>query len=261
MIHQRHNFERPLCFWQCNFLFVDNDHLVEESILNQTSVEQDLEETTPRMVERVAEYFDGAAEHYERNMQKAEYFSPAWIAKRAHDFEEIPECRVLDLGCGTGINVKALFGQRGGIRAEGVDVSPKMLAQAQATGRYERLYAHDLNTVLPSVPSDAFDLVVAFGFLELLPDISVCLSECCRVLKVNGTLWASFRCFEAGDEGSPPRHMCVDGNDLRGYSAEEILQMMRHLEMSVTSLDAVVGYITRSGFACPFYVLRARKSQ
>jgi SAM-dependent methyltransferase len=136
-----------------------------------------------------------------------------------------------------------------------------MLEHARATNRYETLHTHDLHNALPDISSDTFDLVVAFGCLELLSDIGVCLSECRRVLKVNGTLWASFRRFEAEDEGSPPRQMSVGGINFTGYSAGQILHTMSYLDMRVSALDAVIGYITGTGFACPYYVLRARKTQ
>jgi predicted TPR repeat methyltransferase len=209
----------------------------------------------------MAKYYDAAATDYEKSMRRAGYFSPGWIAKYAPGLEDCPEFRVLDLGCGTGLNIKALCEQRAGIRADGVDLSPKMLERARATNSYESFYARDLNNEVPDIPSGIFDLVVAFGFFDLLSDVRVCLSECRRVLKVNGTLWASFRRFEADDEGSPPRHVSVEGIVTTGHSAGEILQMMRFLTMRVIALDAVVGYITRTGFDCPFYVLRARKAE
>jgi len=162
------------------------------------------------------------------------------------------------LACGTGINIKALLENHPGIRADGVDISPKMIEHARATGLYQNLYVHNLQHPLLSVASDAFDLVIAFGFLEFLTDVYVCISECSRVLKPNGMLWASFRRFEAGDAFSPPR---VIGDELKqfGYSASELLYMMKGLKMKVTALDTAVGYVTSNGFAVPYYVIQARK--
>jgi predicted TPR repeat methyltransferase len=101
--------------------------------------------------ERSAEYFDAAAGIYETNVTRAEYFAPIWIARHVQDLVGLFECDVLDLGCGTGLNIKALYGHRTDIRAQGVDVSPKMLEQARATGLYQRLYVHNLGAGVPYI--------------------------------------------------------------------------------------------------------------
>lgn len=85
-----------------------------------------------------------------------------------------------------------------------------------------------------------------------------CLSESSRVLKENGMLWATFRHFETDDIFSPPR---VVGNEVKqfGHSASELLHLIRTLNMQVTALDSVTGYVTQNGFSVPYYVLQARK--
>lgn len=209
--------------------------------------------------ERIVEVFDDVAETYDDLTIKAGYFALEWIPRHIQDIAGLDQCEVLDLGCGTGLNVKVLCEQRDGIRAAGVDLSPKMLEKARSSNRYQKFYTHDLTKPLPDISSGSFDLVIAMSFLDYLPDVSTCLSECHRVLKPNGTLWASFRRFE-DDEGSPPRHVTAKGLDWAGYSAGEILQMMQRAGMSVIGVDAVTGYITTTGFACPYYIVRARKS-
>lgn len=210
----------------------------------------------------VTEKFDNWAADYEASMKKALYFAPDWIRRHVYDLDGVDQCRVLDLGCGTGLNVKTLNRLRGGIRAVGVDASPKMLEHASATKLYDTLQNHDLNFPLPHIPSDAFDLVVAFGFLEMLSDVGVCLSECKRALKRGGTLWASFRLFEEiSGEWSPPERMNIDGIPVAGHTRAQILYSMNHLNLAITTLDTVVGYTTQAGFPCPFYVLSAQKPQ
>jgi predicted TPR repeat methyltransferase len=210
--------------------------------------------------ERLEQVYDSRAGEYDAAMRRAQYFSPEWIAKHIYDLEGIVECRVLDLACGTGINVNALCKLRPGIHADGIDVSNKMIEQARATNKYEALSIHDLNTPLCDIPSKTFDLVIAFGVLELLSDVGLCLSECHRVLKVNGTLWASFQRFEHDDERSPPRQVTIGGVTLTGHSEDQILKTMSSLPLHVTSLDTVIGYVTVTDFACPFYVLSARRT-
>src|SRR6201999_2521890 len=109
--------------------------------------------------------------------------------------------------CGSGLNVKALCQERAGIRAEGADAASGMLSIARATGLYEKLYSCDLNTRLSEIPSETFDLVMVFSALLYLSNVPLCIFECHRVLKPGGTLWATFRPFEADDMGSPPRSL------------------------------------------------------
>jgi predicted TPR repeat methyltransferase len=210
--------------------------------------------------ERVAKFFDSFADGYESIATTSEYFLSAWIRRHVQDIQGLDPCEVLDLGCGTGLNVKLLCEQREGIRAVGVDVSSKMLEQSRAGNRYHKLYAHDLSKPLPDISAGSFDLVIAMSFLDYLPDVGACFSECHRVLKPNGTLWASVRRFEAEDEGSPPRHVSVQGIHVTGYSAGEMLYMISRAGLYVIGMEAVTGYITRSGFPCPYHVIRARKS-
>jgi predicted TPR repeat methyltransferase len=210
--------------------------------------------------ERIAEVFDGVADLYDDLATQADYFISAWIPRHIQDITGLDQCEVLDLGCGTGLNIKALCEQREGVHAHGVDVSAKMLEKARASNLYHKLYVHDLTKPLPDISSGSFDLVIAFGLLDYLPDVSTLLSECHRVLKSGGTLWTSFRRFEAEDEASPPRHVTVRGLNWTGYSAAEILYMMQCTGMSVVGVNTITGYITRTGFACPYSVVRARKS-
>ena len=203
-----------------------------------------------------SEFWDMFAHRYERISNKYGQFSQDWVREHAHEIAGMSECRVLDFACGPGLNIKVLREVRGGLRVDGVDISSKMVDLARATGNYERLWVQDLNNLPLDATSDAYDLVVAFGIFEFLPDLDSCLSECHRVLKKNGTLWASFQRHEAGDPYSPPRRVGMQ----TGYSAGEIHCMVNRLNMRVNFLDAVVGYITSYGFSVPYYVLQARKT-
>jgi len=207
----------------------------------------------------VKELFDELAQGYDERIKRNGYFAPGWVTAHAGELEDRPEFRVLDLACGTGLNVRVLAGRRKGIRADGIDLSPKMLELARASALYERLYVRDLNYRLPDIPSESFDLVIAFGFLEWLDYVGPCISECHRLLKPNGILWATFRRFEAGDEASPRRQVEIAGGRLTGYSAAEIVHVLNQLDLHIVKLEETTGYLTSTGFPCPYYVLRAAK--
>ena len=207
----------------------------------------------------ITEIFDAEADRYDDSLHIIQYFPLKWIAEHAHDLGSTAKCRILDLGCGTGLNVRLLREHCAGIQADGVDISSGMLKHARISGLYERLYSHDLNYPLPDIPSDTYDIAVAFGFFEHLSQVSVCLSECRRALKINGKLWASFQRFEADDPASPPRRTFIGKVGFTGYSAAEILRMMSILDMRVIALDPLAGYVTGTGFPCPYYILQAQR--
>lgn len=205
----------------------------------------------------VLSLYDSEADWYDEDVRRSGYFAPAWVAKHAGELGGLAECRVLDLGCGTGLNVRALCEAREGVIADGVDISPRMIELARGTGGYKQVHVHDIGLGLGIAESVSYDLVIALGIFELLRDARACLAECQRVLKPLGKLWASFRRFEEGDEASPARYVFFNEMALRGYSAAEILHMVKSAGLTMTSMDAVVGHVTRAGFGYPCYVLRA----
>ena len=93
-----------------------------------------------------------------------------------------PKPRILDVGCGTGANLKVLaaYGQ-----AEGVDISP----QAVDFCRERRLESVKLGAAedLP-YENDSFELVTALDVIEHLDDDVAGLREMRRVLRRDGRL-------------------------------------------------------------------------
>lgn len=95
-----------------------------------------------------------------------------------------PGERVLDLGCGCGLDLgvaRQLVGPQG--RAVGVDLTPEMLALADA-GVQARIEA------LPFADG-AFDLALSNGVLNLVPDKAAAFAEIARVLRPGGALAAA----------------------------------------------------------------------
>lgn len=91
---------------------------------------------------------------------------------------------VLEVGCGTGLILERLAGAAR--RAEGIDLSPGMLAKARARGLTVREASA---TALPY--SDAeFDVVASFKVLAHVPDIRTALAEMARVCRPGGRVLA-----------------------------------------------------------------------
>jgi SAM-dependent methyltransferase len=90
------------------------------------------------------------------------------------------ECRILDVGCGTGTNLGLLrdFGA-----VEGVD--PEAAAVEFCHGRGERRVRQAAGSDLP-YEDDRFDLITLLDVIEHAPDDQVLLSEARRVLAPGG---------------------------------------------------------------------------
>ena len=91
--------------------------------------------------------------------------------------------RALDLGCGTGLCGALL---RPKVRhLSGVDLSGRMLAQAEATGAYDLLARQDIVEFLRAAPS-TFDLVTAADVFIYVGDLSPAFDALRRVLEPGG---------------------------------------------------------------------------
>ncbi|GGU95756.1 methyltransferase [Kitasatospora herbaricolor] len=98
-----------------------------------------------------------------------------------------PGQRVLDAGCGTGRALPALraaVGPDGAVT--GVDVTPEMLAEAEAHRAQATLLLADCAD-LP-LPDAAFDAVFAAGLVSHLPAPALALRELARVTRPGGLL-------------------------------------------------------------------------
>lgn len=103
----------------------------------------------------------------------------------------LPGERVLDLGCGCGLDVfvaATLVGARG--RAVGVDLTPEMIERAQ---RLAADWPHGIVEfalcAAEELPFDdgTFDMVISNGVLNLVPDKGAAYAEAYRVLRPGGT--------------------------------------------------------------------------
>jgi predicted TPR repeat methyltransferase len=89
---------------------------------------------------------------------------------------------LLDLGCGTGLAGQAFRPFAG--RLVGIDLSPAMIARAEAKDIYERLVVGNLAAFLPDEIATAakYDLVLAADVFVYLNDLAAVLADIARVL-------------------------------------------------------------------------------
>lgn len=123
--------------------------------------------------------------------------------------------RVLDVGCGTGINVEVLSERAPTI---GVDLSATALGFCRQRGLSSLVQAKGESL---SFPDASFDVVTAFGVIEHIADDGGAVAEWARVLEPGGhvvLLTSAYRWMWSGHD--------VSNHHVRRYTASEVRQLL-----------------------------------
>ncbi len=94
--------------------------------------------------------------------------------------------RAIDLGCGTGLAAAAFA--RNVDRFIGIDLSPRMIEKARATGLYTELEVDDMLQGISSKPDTSAELILAADAMVYVADLAPVLAEARRVLVGGGVL-------------------------------------------------------------------------
>ena len=94
--------------------------------------------------------------------------------------------RAIDLGCGTGLAATAFAKEVD--HFTGIDLSPRMIEKARATGLYEELEVADMVQGLAGKPDASADLILAADAMVYVSDLAPVLREAKRVLMPGGLL-------------------------------------------------------------------------
>ncbi len=105
--------------------------------------------------------------------------------------------RAIDLGCGTGLAAAAFA--RDVDHFTGIDLSPRMIERARASGFYAALELDDMLQGLRSQPDAGADLILAADAMVYVSDLAPVLAEAARVLAVGGLV--AFTAETHGGEG------------------------------------------------------------
>lgn len=134
--------------------------------------------------------FDQYAGRFDKHLREdlayrgPEVLRDALAAARAAQSLPLHFDRVLDLGCGTGLMGRALFPHFDSIH--GVDLSPRMVEAARATGVYNQAEAGDLLDFLHGQGEDSADLVIAADVFVYLGDLDAVFRASARALESGG---------------------------------------------------------------------------
>lgn len=145
----------------------------------------------------------------------------------------------LDLGCGTGGNIRLLRIPDLSL-AVGLDLSPVGLRLAREKAKGAALVNADIARALPFADS-VFDLVTSFNVMyhSWVPEESAVLSEIRRVLRPNGLMLATEPAFPL-----LKREMDVVAMSRRRYRAQEFVRLCRLAGLKIL----FVSYFTSFGF-------------
>jgi len=126
------------------------------------------------------------------------------VARICHYFDDVlafvdravrPGMRLLDLGCGTGLNTRHLPPE---VEVVGLDLSAAMLRAARRSRAGTQTRVHDLNEPLPA-RLGTFDVVLAVACLEFCRDLPALCARIGRALKPGGTALLTVPHRERGD--------------------------------------------------------------
>jgi predicted TPR repeat methyltransferase len=158
--------------------------------------------------------------------------------------------RAIDLGCGTGLAARAFSPIVDEII--GIDLSPRMIERARATGLYAEVEVAEIVAGLGGRPDASADLILAADVMVYVHDMTLLLREVARVL-VPGGLFA-FTVESNAGEG------VVLGEALRySHSASCVRALVAAAGLVLERLEAASSR-TESGADVPGLVVVAGKS-
>jgi predicted TPR repeat methyltransferase len=136
--------------------------------------------------------------------------------------------RAIDLGCGTGLAARAFA--REVDTFIGIDLSPRMIERARATGLYAALEVAEMVQGLGSKPDASADLILAADAIVYLSDLAPLLREAARVLVPGGML--AFTAETHGGDG------VILGEGLRyAHSAAHVRHSIAAAGLTLSRLD------------------------
>lgn len=120
---------------------------------------------TRHTVDETRDIYANWAESYDQDVTEWGYATPGRIAMALRRLGANPDKPVLDFGCGTGLSGLALKAT-GFAQIDGTDISPEMMAKAEARGIYQHLWLSDPGD-MGHVRRGQYPIIVATGVISL----------------------------------------------------------------------------------------------
>ena len=188
--------------------------------------------------------YDRWAGDYDRDVESVGYRSPAMAAGLFGRYVPVDAGEILDAGCGTGL-LGDLLAPLGYPALTGIDLSPEMLARAEARGSYGELRPMNLGERL-GFADDRFAAATALGVLTPGHAPPEALDEMLRVTRPGGHLIFSVTRPAYEDGGFRARMTALD--DQGAWQALE----------ATPYIQPIPGSKTEGDIEARFYVYRVR---
>lgn len=143
---------------------------------------------TPRSVAETRAIYADWADSYEADVIGAGYQTPGRIAEALADVADTT-LPVLDFGCGTGLSGLALK-HAGFEMLHGTDISPEMLAEAEAKGIYGKIWLSEPGDI--GISPGTYGTIAAMGVVSLGAAPPETLAELLDLLSPGGLLALSY---------------------------------------------------------------------
>ena len=138
---------------------------------------------------RIENYWDNRSENFSKN-RRMELIGADGIGWQKIFSEHLPKTKLKILDVGTGAGFFAIILSKLGHEVVGVDMSAKMIAEAEKNSREFdcdiKFYKMDAQKL--DFADESFDVVVSRNLTWTLPDVMAAYREWRRVLKVGGLL-------------------------------------------------------------------------
>ena len=160
-----------------------------------------------RRVDRIADFaardaFDSVAPRYDQmvlhQLNYRAHEQLRVLASRVLGQRLTPPLRILDLGCGTGLTGECFKDLAVGGTLDGVDISPRMIEEAQKRAAYNQLTVGDFEILL-SAPGPSYDLILSADAIVYLGDLRATFAGVAKRLEPGGTFL--FTCEAKQGEG------------------------------------------------------------
>ena len=170
-------------------------------------------------LQRITDYWTLRARdfHTVRRNELSDGISARWLAEMA---AYLPQDRALDiLDAGTGTGYFAILLAKAGHRVTGIDLTPAMLAEAEADAKAEGLSIcfRRLNAQETDFPDARFDAVVTRNLTWTLPDPEKAYREWRRVLRPGGVLLNFDAAYADNVRNCNQRKSMVTEKDVYGH--------------------------------------------
>lgn len=210
-------------------------------------------ETPPRYPDAMTvALFDGYAAAFDEHLEGGlQYRVPAKVAQRIAQWHPDRVLNLLDLGCGTGLLMKALGTIDG--EAVGVDLAPRMIEQAGKLELYKWLLTAGLQPALADSLGDHFDVVAACDVFIYAGDIAPVLADALRALKPGGRF--VFSCESAAENEAD---LVLRPSTRYAHKASAVRALLEAAGFGEVAFDDTTIRV-ESGTAIPGYIAVARK--